>query len=101
MAWKQTPSPQEAKGDQVKVSFDGLRRNMASAYNGLTKELNRNIKRDFMNGDEINQMSVSDIADEMENLRMSIGTLLAIYDESGEYKELEIDLIEFAPEPQP
>jgi hypothetical protein len=67
------------------VNFDGLRSQLAYAYDGLTQILNRSIiesKKDY--GDDHIRISPDEIQEEMDDLRSRIMVLCCCYEEGDD-----------------
>lgn len=59
----------------MKVSFDGLRKNIAQAYNGLARTINN------IDVDEINESTQSELNETCDELRAMLGWLMLVQDE--------------------
>jgi len=72
----------------MQVSFDGVRERLAVGYNEVVEEI-RTVK--FKSGTDTEQLAMK-----LEMLRMSIGSLLAMYDEDvdDDCNVVNIDLLE-------
>jgi hypothetical protein len=80
----------------MKVSMDGLRLQLLSNYNALTRKLNKGMSSDKKE----TTVNVHDIEGNVEVIRQCIVTLAYMYDEREDgFKELENPLFEqFNPE---
>lgn len=70
----------------MNVDFDGLRKNIATAYNELVDTLNEKVeKRASSNNVELDMW---EIEDSINDLRDGIATLICLYEESLAIKSL-------------
>ena len=86
---------------EVKVDFNNLRRQLAIQYNKLVIELNRHVDGEKIQPyglDHKDAFVTGDIKDELDSIHNCIATLLCIYDKERGFDDIELDLIEFAPE---
>ncbi len=80
----------------MKVSFDGLRRNLARSYN----ELFRAIHEPY--DEQIEELQKENIAEALQDLRQMIAVLLCVYDDDDKEDMNclidEIELLNFEPD---
>lgn len=74
----------------MQVNFDNLRKKMATSYNGLVGKLNSSVKDESWDPHII--ISAEEIREELELLRISIGTLLSLESEGNFESVDDVDL---------
>ncbi len=82
----------------MQVSVDGLRRNLAHDYNELVRTLRQLVEDEDIQDASVWGDAFGEIEEKLQAIRESVGLLLLIYSDDGEFKQLddEIDRLEHA-----